>query len=80
LVHTVTYQPTLIGRDLTKREREILELVATGWTNEEIAERLMISPSTVKFHVRIISSKLDTCNRIETIVVAINNHLVPASA
>jgi DNA-binding NarL/FixJ family response regulator len=51
------------GAELTHREREVLDLVATGATNQEIADRLTISLHTVKSHVRSILSKLHAANR-----------------
>jgi LuxR family transcriptional regulator, maltose regulon positive regulatory protein len=48
---------------LTQREQEILELVAAGLTNQEIAEKLVISPETVKKHTGSIYSKLRVSNR-----------------
>jgi DNA-binding CsgD family transcriptional regulator/DNA-binding beta-propeller fold protein YncE len=50
---------------LTSREREVLELVRVGLTNEEIAERLGISPDTAKFHVSQILAKLVVASREE---------------
>jgi Response regulator containing a CheY-like receiver domain and an HTH DNA-binding domain len=50
---------------LTSREREVLALVRTGLTNEEIAQRLGISPDTAKFHVSQILSKLGVATREE---------------
>ena len=49
--------------DLTHRERDVLDLIATGATNQEIAERLTISLHTVKSHVRSILNKLHAANR-----------------
>ena len=79
LVHTVVRRPPPIGQDLTEREREVLALLAEGMSNLQIAERLVITPATVKFHTRSIRSKLGTSSRTETVVLAINNHLVSTS-
>ena len=49
--------------ELTPREREVLDLVAKGLTNQEIAERLMITEGTVKNHVHNILGKLDVRSR-----------------
>jgi NarL family two-component system response regulator LiaR len=76
LVHTVARRPPPIGHDLTEREREVLGLLAEGMSNQQIAERLVITPATVKFHTRSIRSKLGASSRTETVVLAINNHLV----
>ena len=62
-----------------EREREVLGLLAEGLSNQQIAERLVITPATVKFHTRSIRSKLGTSSRTETVVVALNYHLVPAA-
>lgn len=80
LVHTVVRRPPAIGQDLTDREREVLALLAEGLSNQQIAERLVITPATVKFHTRSIRSKLGTSSRTETVVLALNNHLVPTSS
>jgi DNA-binding NarL/FixJ family response regulator len=50
---------------LSVREREVLELAAAGMRNREIAERLTISPNTVKFHLRTIYSRLGVRNRVQ---------------
>jgi two-component system, NarL family, response regulator YdfI len=52
---------------LTKRETQILQCLAEGFTNKEIAVRLKISPQTVKFHVASIFSKLAINNRTEAV-------------
>lgn len=49
--------------DLTKREQQILGLLAEGWTNDEIAAPLEISPNTVKTHVARILEKLGVGDR-----------------
>lgn len=65
-----------IGADLTKRELEILTLLVEGLSNREIAERLVISISTVKFHVSSILSKLGAASRTEAVAIALQNNLV----
>lgn len=50
---------------LSTREREVLELAAAGLHNREIAERLMISSNTVKFHLRAIYTRLGVRNRVQ---------------
>lgn len=61
--------------DLSEREREILRLVATGASNKEIAQRLVISPNTVKVHVRNIFAKIDVVSRTEAALYAIEHGL-----
>ncbi len=61
---------------LTDRELEVLALMVKGLTNPEIAERLVISRSTVKFHVSTILSKLGATSRTEATVIAVQNNLV----
>jgi DNA-binding NarL/FixJ family response regulator len=53
------------GDPLTAREREIAELVASGRTNREIAEQLVLSPRTIEAHLRSIYGKLDVRSRVE---------------
>src|SRR5947209_9487887 len=54
--------------DLTEREREVLALIAQGYTNQAIAERLVISPKTVRNHISSIFSKLQVTSRLEAIL------------
>ena len=56
--------------ELTEREREILELIAQGLTNPAIAEKLVLSPKTIRNHVSNIFSKLQVNNRAQAIVKA----------
>lgn len=61
---------------LTEREREVMALVATGLSNEEIAERLVISPATAKTHVSRTMMKLGARDRAQLVVFAYESGLV----
>lgn len=56
--------------ELTVREREVLTLIAKGYSNPAIAERLVLSPKTVRNHVSTIFSKLQVAGRAEAIIMA----------
>jgi DNA-binding NarL/FixJ family response regulator len=62
--------------ELTAREREVLELVATGLTNAEIAQALHLSPLTAKTHVSRILMKLRARDRVQLVVIAYQSGLV----
>lgn len=62
---------------ISEREREILALVATGATNQQIALQLNISANTVKVHLRNIFGKIGVVSRTEATVYAMRNGLVP---
>ena len=62
--------------DLTEREQEVLNLVVQGRSNQQIAEALVISITTVKAHISNILSKLQVSSRAEAIAYAIKNKLV----
>jgi len=66
-----------IGFDLTSREHEVLDLMVEGMSNPEIAEELMVSRSTVKFHVSNVLSKLGADSRTGAVAVALKHDLVP---
>ena len=64
------------GHDLTPRERDVLALMVAGLHNMEIAERLVVSRSTIKFYVSSILAKLGVTSRVEAVAVALQRHLV----
>ena len=61
---------------ITEREREVLRLVGLGLTNDEIAERLFLSPLTAKTHVSRIMAKLHARDRVHLVVIAYETGLV----
>ena len=70
----------LAGRDqsemLTPREREILQLLADGLSNADVAERLFISQETVKSHVRHILTKLEADTRTQAVAIALREAMI----
>ena len=69
-------EPRGLGFDLTEREREVLALLVEGLNNPDIADRLVVSRSTVKFHVSSILSKLGAASRTEAVAVAVKEGLL----
>jgi len=69
-------QPQLPGNELTERERDVLRCMVDGLNNNEIAEKLVISLGTVKFHVSNIFQKLGVDSRVEAVKAAIEQKLV----
>jgi NarL family two-component system response regulator LiaR len=69
-------EPSQPYLEMTSREKEILALMVEGLSNNEIAERLFVSQSTVKFHVSNILSKLGVTGRTEAVALAVKHHLV----
>jgi DNA-binding NarL/FixJ family response regulator len=61
---------------LTQREREVLRLLADGFTNDEIGSQLSISPETVRTHVRKAMNKLDADTRTQAVAIALRQSLI----
>jgi DNA-binding NarL/FixJ family response regulator len=64
-----------LQRVLTEREFEVLQMVARGMSNAEIAEELTISPATAKTHVAHLLTKLDARDRIQLVIIAYQSGL-----
>jgi NarL family two-component system response regulator LiaR len=75
LVEAATQPPTP-GHDLTEREWAVLALLVEGLNNTQIAQRLAVSPSTIKSHVSSILSKLGVTSRTEAATLAVRHHLI----
>jgi two-component system, NarL family, response regulator DevR len=65
------------GSELTEREREVLTLVARGYTNKQIADTLVVSEKTARNHVSHILDKLGLSRRSEAAAFAVEHKLVP---
>lgn len=72
--------PGALIEALTKRERQILDTIATGETNKEIAEKLFISDQTVKWHLHQLYQKLGVKNRTSAIAKARALSLIPPTS
>jgi DNA-binding NarL/FixJ family response regulator len=70
-------KPSVDLSQLTDREREVMELVGIGLSNDEIAERLVVSPSTAKTHVSRAMTKLGARDRAQLVVFAYESGLLP---
>jgi len=71
-----TRNPQKIDYNLSDRERQVLAHLIEGMNNPQIAEKLIISRSTVKFHVSSILGKLGVSNRAEAVAIAVDQKLV----
>jgi DNA-binding NarL/FixJ family response regulator len=69
-------KPAVSLDELTDREREVMTLVGAGLSNQEIAERLVVSPATAKTHVSRLIGKLEARDRAQVVVLAYESGLV----
>lgn len=81
LIHKATHHgPPPLGHDLTDREREVLLLMTQGLNNVDIAEKLVVSRSTIKFHVSNVLSKLHAASRTEAVATALQHGLLESAS
>ena len=65
---------------LSKREREIMDLLAQGLTGEQVADKLVLSSETVKTHIRNAMSKLEASTRVHAIAIALREGYIQSPA
>ncbi|MFI6295226.1 response regulator [Nonomuraea sp. NPDC050790] len=86
LIDEFAKRPTLSGaagatpQQLTDRERDVFRLLVRGYSNDEIARELVLGDSTVKSHVQHLYQKLGVRDRVQVVIYAYENGLVPSSA
>ena len=68
--------PGKVVRELSQRELQVLRLIAEGCTNQDIADELILSPTTIKTHVQNILRKLDVSDRTQAAVYAVRRRLI----
>ena len=71
---------TQTQKALSKREREIMDLLAQGLTGEQVAERLFLSPETIKTHIRNAMGKLEANTRVHAIAIALREGFISPPA
>ena len=69
-------QPQIAGNAITERERDVLRCMVDGLNNNEIAEKLIVSLGTIKFHISNIFRKLGVDSRVEAVKLAIEQKIV----
>jgi DNA-binding NarL/FixJ family response regulator len=78
VIRSASEEQTASGAKLTPREVEVLQLLASGLTQQEIAKKLVISTSTVATHIEHILEKLDVHSRAQAVALALRSGLVGA--
>jgi DNA-binding NarL/FixJ family response regulator len=73
---SATREDTSVAKDLSEREMDILRLLAKGLTNAEIAERLYLTPGTVRNYVSAVLNKLNVEDRTQAALIAVRHGLV----
>lgn len=76
IVHQAKYPVKELHEELTNRESEVLQLIAQGKSNQEIADELFITLKTVKTHVSNILAKLEVEDRTQAAIYAFKHHIV----
>lgn len=76
LLSLIKNKPAEQGIDLTRREKEVLELICKGYSNQQISEELFISQRTVERHRSSLLFKTNSKNSVSLVVFAIKNNLV----
>ncbi len=76
-LHFILNEPELAKLGLSKRELEVLQLMAEGFSNEEIATRLFVSLNTIKTHVSKLFEKMDVKRRTQAVEKAKRLSLIP---
>ncbi len=76
LLRLIKHKPEGSGIDFTRREKEVLELICKGYSNQKISEELFISQRTVERHRSSLLEKTSSKNSISLVVYAIKNNLV----
>ncbi|MEL6527079.1 MAG: response regulator transcription factor [Chloroflexota bacterium] len=79
MAHISQQNQSPIVESLTERESEVLNLLAEGMTNKEIASELVVTERTIKFHVSAILGKLNAANRTEAVSIALQQGLLTSA-
>ncbi len=76
LLGRIRHSTTAVGSDLTEREREVLQLLAVGGSNADIARELNLSVNTIRNHVSNLSGKLGAHSKLEALAIAVREGLL----